>query len=238
MRYNSERARYAIMLLWVMFGMEMLVGISSFMQLTLLQQMADGYNIDEDTLTMNDMREMVLNLLYLVGHITCAVVYIRWFRRAYYNLHQLPINVNHDEGWAAGAWFVPILNLFRPYQIMSELYRETRKILRPKDAQYKYVSAESTVGWWWGLWVVWSVMGNFEARISFRADSIDDYILSDTISVFSAFIGMPLALLAIKVVKDYSVLENKMYDRRDELFGDDDREIELDLDSDILDAMK
>src|SRR4249919_2196416 len=54
------------------------------------------------------------------------VSFIMWFRRAYWNLHQVNVSAAHfPEGWAAGAWFVPFINLIRPYRIMQQIWKGT-----------------------------------------------------------------------------------------------------------------
>ncbi len=60
-----------------------------------------------------------------------------WFRRAYFNLHQKVSYLSHSEGWAAGSWFVPIVNLYRPYQIMKEIYVETKELFTKRGLSEK-----------------------------------------------------------------------------------------------------
>lgn len=42
-------------------------------------------------------------------------------------------NLSHDESWAAGSWFVPILNLFRPVSIMKEMYVRPKEFLTAEE---------------------------------------------------------------------------------------------------------
>ena len=89
------------------------------------------------------------------------VVLIRWLRRAYYNLHQLPgINPEYTDGWAAGAWFVPFLNLSRPYKIMREVWEDTQRA-----ALGQVVEPTTLLGWWWAAWLVKTVIGRITGRM-------------------------------------------------------------------------
>ena len=78
---------------------------------------------------------------WLLGFVVTAVVFLRWFFLCYRETGRLtPGGLNHGPGWAIGAWFVPILNLVRPYSIMKEIVVRNS----PPGASHSLVS------WWWG----------------------------------------------------------------------------------------
>ncbi|MFK7758176.1 MAG: DUF4328 domain-containing protein [Flavobacteriales bacterium] len=161
-RPNSERARQTIIVLAVILALDVISGISSYMQLELLEQFNLGYQPSNSELESNDNREMIIGILAFIMQIVGAIVFIRWFRRAYYNL-SIHTTTQHSEGWAAGAWFVPILNLFRPYQIMSEMWTFTSSKLEQFSGNMSNYK-KSVVGAWWFLWVVVSLGGGFYSR--------------------------------------------------------------------------
>jgi len=82
----------------------------------------------------NDLRQLVIAIISMVVALISAVTFIMWFRRAYFNLHSRVSKLSFTEGWAAGAWFVPIVNLGRPLNIMQELYNKTAALLKEKDS--------------------------------------------------------------------------------------------------------
>ncbi len=134
-------------------------------------------------------------------------MFIQWFRRAYYNLHQKINHLSHSEGWAAGAWFVPILNLYRPYQIMKELYRETKNLLVTNEISISRNFSTGTLGWWWALWITGNILGQFVFRYSMRAETIDELTTMTIARMVSNIVGIPLATITGKVIKDYSNIE-------------------------------
>jgi hypothetical protein len=88
-------------------------------------------------------------LVFLV----CAGVFITWFFQAYKNLRRLGVQgLRHGNGWAVGAWFVPILSLVRPKQMANEIWRGSE---RGADVAggWKQVSVPGLVHWWWGLFL-------------------------------------------------------------------------------------
>lgn len=234
MKDNSKRARIAIILIGVILLLDMFTVLSSYMQVTLLQEIELGIDVSDESVNMNDLREGIIGILYTIVYIVSTVTFIRWFRRAYYNLHTQRKHLSFAEGWAAGCWFIPILNLFRPYSIMKELYEETYQILSAKSATYNHRPNLIFVVLWWILWVIAGFIGNAETRILLRAETAEEYILASNISIVSGLIGIPLALLAIKVIYDYSKMENELYALRPKTDG----EIDFDADENILDAFK
>jgi hypothetical protein len=78
--------------------------------------------------------------------IVTAVVFFAWVHRASCNAHALStVPLKHSTGASIGYWFVPIGNLWLPYQVVAEIERATAPEGRGE-----------TSGWvaaWWAAWV-------------------------------------------------------------------------------------
>ena len=77
----------------------------------------------------NDHRQVLIGSLYMGGVILAVVGFLFWIHRASWNiplfrlLHsQVP---RFSVGWEVGPWFVPFMSLFRPYQVMQEIWRRS-----------------------------------------------------------------------------------------------------------------
>lgn len=73
-----------------------------------------------------------------------------WLRRAYFNIQTAyPNRTEFTDGWTIGAWFVPFLNLVRPYEIVKEVWQKTFGLLHgdKKDETAK-------IGWWWATFLI------------------------------------------------------------------------------------
>lgn len=204
---NAHRAKTAMLLIWIMMGLDVIALTSGYFQYELLQTAADGGDVSLETANANDLRERIIAIVQVIASIVSAIMFIRWFRRAYYNLHQLVDGLQFDEGWAAGSWFVPILNWFRPFQIMKELFLETKALLANKDLSIYERFSTPALGVWWTLWIISSLVGQFVFRYSLRAETLQDYITVTIVGMVVNFIGVPLALITIKVIKDYAAVE-------------------------------
>lgn len=226
LRPNKERATNAVRLLQVMIAVEAIALISTGFEYSLLQTMANGGEYTIEQAEANDLRQMIIGLLLVGTYIVCAVVFIQWFRRAYYNLHIVFSDLSNGEGWAAGAWFVPIANLYMPYQIMKELYKKTDLALRHNSEGYQSTMNIAIVGWWWGLWVTNNLFANVSTRLSLNAETIDELISSSMLDMIGSVISIASALLAIRVIKGYTEIEDLLHNlEKDEPNNDEETQV-------------
>ena len=214
---NVQRAKNAIILIWIVLALEIISLVSGYFQYDLLQTVANGGEISTETATANDLREQMIGIIYLIAYVISTVTFIQWFRRAYFNLHQKVTYLAYTEGWAAGSWFVPIVNLYRPYQIMKELYQETKALFIKKGIDVNSNFTTNALGWWWTLWIINSIIGQFVFRYSMKAETIDELTISTVASMIGNILGIPLALITVKVIKDYANVEILLNEIKDEV---------------------
>jgi hypothetical protein len=206
LRPNGQRAKNAITLIGILLVLELISLISGYFQYDLLQSVLNGEELLTETADENDLREQIIAIIYLIVFVISGVTFIQWFRRAYFNLHQKTDCLTYSEGWAAGSWFVPIVSLYRPYQIMKDLYKETEELLSEKQIDVTNYTTKY-LGIWWTLWVINSFVGQIVSRYSIKAVTIDELTTSTLASMGSNILGIPLAFITIKVIIDYTELE-------------------------------
>ena len=99
-------------------------------------------------------------LLFWV-YIPTVILFLVWMHRASENLRFLgALGQRFSPGWAVGWWFIPIMNLSRPYQAMAEIWKGSAPDLRSGGRiDWKYGSVAPLLGWWWGLWVAFGLCG-------------------------------------------------------------------------------
>jgi hypothetical protein len=214
---NGQRAKNAILLIWILLALEIVSLISSYFQYDLLQTVANGGDVSMEQLEANDTREQMIGIIYIIAYIISGVTFIRWFRRAYYNLHQKVTQLSFSDGWAAGCWFVPVVCLFRPYQIMKELYQKTQKVLTKREVTITEKFSTNFLGWWWALWIISNYVGQFLIRYTLKVDTLDGLITSTVVSMAAGIIDIPLALITVKVIKDYAAVEPVLSELRDDV---------------------
>ncbi len=208
---NEQRSQNAILLIWIALAMNCISLISSYFQYDLLQTAANGGEISTEAVTSNDNREQAIGIIQLIVFALSAITFIQWFRRAYFNLHLRVNRLSHTEGWAAGCWFVPIVNLFRPYQIMKELFQETHLFLKRNEAHTTEHLSTASLGLWWTFWIINGFVGRFAFKYAMKAETIDELTRSTIAQLISNAIGIVLAIITINIIAEYSKLELVMH---------------------------
>jgi hypothetical protein len=208
---NEQRSQIVIILIWIALAMNCISLVSSYFQYNLLQTAANGGEISTESITSNDNREQAIGIIQLIVFVVSAITFIQWFRRAYFNLHLRVNRLSHSEGWAAGCWFTPIVNLFRPYQIMKELFQETHLFLKRNEAHTTEHLSIASLGLWWTFWIIDRFIGQFVFKYSMKAKTIDELTTSTIAQLISNGIGIVLAIVTINIIQEYSSLERLMH---------------------------
>lgn len=218
---NLERAKIAQVLILVVMLLDLASAVSSYLQYNLLLLIKNEEYVLDQVLDANDNREQIIALMYLLAFIISIITFLRWFRRAYYNLN-IRVNCSHSEGWAAGAWFVPIISLFRPYQIMKEMDAKTTNLINSKTNE-KLESNENTIGLWWALWIISNYVGQYLFKIVSKSQNIDGFLNGTLMSIVNSLLGIVLAIITINTIRSYSKKETMI----DEIENRDARTHEL-----------
>ncbi len=208
LKNNAQRANAVNIVFIILLAITLVTMVSYFMQVNLLNSFKSGVE-DAEAATANDTRVYVINIGNLVINICCIIFFILWFRRAYYNLYLTQeANLLYAEGWAAGAWFVPFLNLVRPYQIMNEIWNKTQEVTK----NLLSFKNSSLVGWWWALYLTFWFISNFANKV-FNDDSTIDSLLTATYAqIFSNCIKVCSIIITIIMVKKTAAMEAKLYE--------------------------
>jgi uncharacterized protein DUF4328 len=112
----------------------------------------------------SDSQTSAIAIVELVTFVISGVCFIAWFHRAYSNLLSLgATSTRPGTGWAIGAWFVPILNLWRPKQIANDIWRGTDP--RHPRQQPSWREPVSPLLWlWWGAFLLLGILNRAVAE--------------------------------------------------------------------------
>lgn len=98
--------------------------VSGYLQAELFIRAMNGETITWAEATSNDNREAAIGFGQTALYILAAILFLIWIHRSYKNLTSLNVSgLRFSPGWAVGWFFVPVMSLFRPYQVTSEIYR-------------------------------------------------------------------------------------------------------------------
>ncbi len=203
MKPNSQRAKNAIIGLYAAIfaaAVVLLVEVYTLLVLT------DSVSLDMSGYDMYVFIAGFSALINMGAYIACAIVFIQWFRRAYFNLHTLvpKSTLKYSEGWAAGAWFVPIFSLFGPFQIATDLFTKSEELLVENNLMDRKPGLLKIAGWWWGLWVTHNVLDNIATRMD---GDVDIATIGTILGIIGSFATFGAGYLAIQMIKNYSPME-------------------------------
>ncbi|HRI61468.1 MAG TPA: DUF4328 domain-containing protein [Saprospiraceae bacterium] len=208
---NQERARWVVIMLYINIVVTLVFAGSQWWQAGLVE----AGDLTTEIAGQSDMIVGLSALVFLAVLIACAVVFILWFRRAYANLHRIEAGnsiLSYTEGWAAGAWFVPFINLVRPYTIMKEIWNETQSNI-PGKIEREGLQETSLVGWWWAAWITFNIVSNITNKVGGQ-DSVEEIALALRASALGLLLVIPAGLLAIRMVQQTNVFEQELYETR------------------------
>lgn len=202
---NQDRAKLAIVIIYIILFVSIAFALSNYSQLDLLENAEKGiYNFEDAS--ANDTRQQFIAILLVLLNIVSAVTFIMWFRRAYHNLQLAGESTKYDHGWAAGAWFIPILNFFRPYEIMKELFVKSNYKINSAlggqgDQNYKV-----KIGLWWAIWIFGTIYGAVITRLP-ESDTMEYYKNITFLTLIDAVFSVASCIITIVVIKAYKEQE-------------------------------
>jgi hypothetical protein len=164
---------------------------SSWLQLSML-----GGPFTEAEGQANDLREASIGGLQSLVTVVTIIVFARWILLAHRNLPALGAqDLDVRPGWAIGWFFIPIANLWKPYQAMRTLWQASR------DARKWQIEDNSwLLPLWWALWLISSFLGHFLMRSLFGDDSIQRLTLTTQLTIANCIVDAPLYLVASVLV--------------------------------------
>lgn len=195
-------------MLWVFMVLVVLNLLSDLAQMNLVS----SGSFTNARAEANDMRQAVLGAVYTVAYLITGVTFLRWIYRANLNCHGFnPDAMRFTPGWSVASFFIPILNLFRPYQAMKEIWLVSRNPLRWKDQP-----GGALLGWWWALWLISGVFGQIFFRMTLTAKTPEAISTATSMSIVSDIALIPLTIAAIKLVSTIFRMQEELVERSDQ----------------------
>jgi hypothetical protein len=159
-------------------------------------------------------------LLSVLGFIATAVIFLIWMRRSSINLKALDARgMEYSPGWAVGAWFVPFMNLVRPYSIIKEIWYgsnpdDDRLHEFPLTAQMRQAAQSNPMlGIWWAFWIISNIVSNAAWRLSLRATLPEENLRLLWVDIAASVFWIIAAFMAINVVRAITSRQEQRHER-------------------------
>jgi hypothetical protein len=95
-----------------------------------------------------------------------------------------------------GVFFIPVLNLWAPYQAMRDLAKASRN---PRSWQLEDTPVVIII--WWILWLFAQFIDNGVLRSAVHARTIDQLEFATIMEIVASVLSLPLYLLAHHIVR-------------------------------------
>lgn len=204
--YESARLRASITVL--LLAINVIISLISIpqalSQASMAERIAAGQFVAPEEAEANDVRTQLLGLVQLTTIIANYISFMMWMHRAHRNLPALGAEgLEYTPGWAVGAWFVPFLNLWRPYQIAAEIWKASDPNVDSAagSRRWKQSATSPLLGLWWAGWIAMCILGQIAFRLTLEVETAQDLANGSYADFLSDVVAIPAALLAIQVVR-------------------------------------
>lgn len=127
------------------------------------------------------------------------IVLLMWIYRINSNTRSLgaAADMKYTPGWSVGWFFIPIANIWKPYQVLKELWISNHHSHIPASDKKRGVTF---VGWFWVVALISIGLGKGAFRMNLRAKELPDFILANKITTLADISDFPFYILTIILV--------------------------------------
>ena len=149
-----------------------------------------------------DVLTLLVRLSLTVIVLVTAIFFLAWIYRAYKNLKALgATDLKFSPGWAIGGFFIPILNIVRPFQIVAEIWKASGvKRTSSVGTGWSDEGTPAFIAAWWGSWLISGFLQSFGVLMVLGAGKADQLSVASRVTLVSDVISITCAALAITVV--------------------------------------
>lgn len=209
LRDNRERANQVQIIFWALFGLTLIGLISSFFEYNLIKEIKSGSLENTHLADASKTRQQIIGIMQLGLNLVCIVYFLRWFRRAYRNAHQVAgkQKLKFPESEGLWAWLIPFVNFYKPYQVAKEMWLTFKSSLGiPQNAEKTFAFSL-----WWTFYLIQAILGREAIKRSFKTTENDDYLLTSGINILSDGVDLIAIVLTIMMIQKVSEMEFRVF---------------------------
>ncbi len=151
-----------------------------------------------DQIVDNDPIQGIVGLLQSGLGIATGITFLKWVYRAYKNIQGFGAeDLRYSPTWAVAYYFMPILGLIRPVQVMNEIWRASED---PKD--WRHRPGSWLIGGWWALFLVYAFTTQISLQLAIQASNNDQWNFAAIMAILGDLISIPLSMAALRLVTE------------------------------------
>lgn len=168
--------------------------------LLILVSVADIVFIQQQEQLSEDMFRL-WQVLPLAGWLLVALFVVMvvmigmWLYRAAKNARSMRPQMETSPGWAIGWYFVPVANLWKPYQAMAEIWR-----ISCAPDRWRSAETPAAMKGWWAAWLATNIISNVSNQMANTATTDQAFIASDVAVIVVSLISIAAALCLRSII--------------------------------------
>ncbi len=136
---------------------------------------------------------------------------VKWLNTCYgYATQAIGASGLNQQSWTLGGWIIPFFNLFKPYQVINEIYKAGDSTYVASDG-WKRVDGSGLLLTWWMFWAVTHLFGWIASKQLLKMSLRADMNLDQTIAAIQFHAGF--CVVAIVISGFWFVVANALTDR-------------------------
>lgn len=196
---NEQKGKKVILFFKINILLSLLILIPIMWKYMIIQKLPNNHPIPIEILSTPEQIQNIIYVGVLLSTIACCIIFLLWFKREYHNLHAINPKLKYKETWAIWSWFIPIINLWRPYQIMKEIYiHATTTEKKGTNPEEEEIITTPIIDLWWLLWIASNVLSQVNNRLP--ETTIDQLKSVHILSILTFGILIIDAMLLIKII--------------------------------------
>ncbi len=197
---SQSRGKFAIGLIWLVAIIDLVVFSIYLVRYFLFLKQKNGEVLTNNAIENNDMLVGMGSLLFLISFIISGIFIIKWLLAIYYNLEARGVPLRHTKAFVIWSWFIPVINLYKPYQIMNELFAKTLQLIKLRKPDNN-TETPSVIGFWWTLWIFLFILTRLGTSLPEKSTE-ESMTISLVMMVYFA-IHILLAFTTVKMIKSF-----------------------------------
>lgn len=134
-----------------------------------------------------------LSIISPVTSIAAGILFLFWLYRASTNLPTLGTRGEFTPGWTVAWFFIPIANLWKPYQAVKEIHEISDPGTEVLGSGRRSYSSTAIIGVWWALFIITVIGAEVILNMSVSLGLMYTLVAVEILSV----VGMIVTVLVV-----------------------------------------
>jgi hypothetical protein len=184
------RAELATAFLAMLIAVNVLDIVNSILDLAAFNGFL-GAGVEANNYAWTQPRNLLVAISWLLVAFPGSVVAVSlWVHRVHRNLPALGHQPATSTTMAVAWFFIPVVNLWKPLQVVREIWRSTLPS-----------TSDRILGFWWACWLGGILLGNLQMQFSIRETTIASRTLPILLSLASDAVWIAAAWLLVKIMR-------------------------------------